>query len=226
MSDYYQKHLSANRLKQVYEIASPRVKQYLQAEIDFTSSFLKSAHIVLELGSGYGRIIKSLSPHAKEFFGIDNSLDNFLFSRTELSACKNYYGAVMDAGKLAFADTTFDIVLCLQNGLSAFKINPRQLINESLRVLKPGGTALFSTYAEPFWSARLQWFEQQSHAGLLGQIDYEQTKNGVIACTDGFRSSSIILDDDDLTIDNCYVETKIVDQSSLFYILRKDASCP
>jgi len=41
-----------------------RIKQYLQAEIDFVKENLLKSYNVLELGSGYGRIMKELAPTA------------------------------------------------------------------------------------------------------------------------------------------------------------------
>jgi 2-polyprenyl-6-hydroxyphenyl methylase/3-demethylubiquinone-9 3-methyltransferase len=37
----------------------------------------------------------------------------------------------------------------------------------------------------------LKWFELQSEVGLLGEIDYEKTKEGVIVCKDGFTATTV-----------------------------------
>ena len=71
----------------------------------------------------------------------------------------------MDASRLAFVDGSFDLVACVQNGICAYAVDQRALIRESLRVLRPGGKALFSSYAESFWEPRLAWFERQAAAG-------------------------------------------------------------
>jgi len=55
-------------------------------------------------------------------------------------------------------------------------------------VLRPGGRALFSTYAEGFWPERLAWFRAQAAAGLIGAVDEEASRDGVIVCRDGFRA--------------------------------------
>jgi SAM-dependent methyltransferase len=93
-----------------------------------------------------------------------------------------------------FAVNRFSVVLCLQNGISAFHRDPGTLLREALRVCRPGGVALFSTYAEKFWPQRLEWFELQADAGLLGEIDRERTGNGFIACKDGFTSTTFTPD--------------------------------
>jgi 2-polyprenyl-6-hydroxyphenyl methylase/3-demethylubiquinone-9 3-methyltransferase len=59
---YYKDKLSATNLLKCYEIATPRIKQYLDAEIQFTISNVRGAELVLELGCGYGRAMRALSP--------------------------------------------------------------------------------------------------------------------------------------------------------------------
>ena len=68
-----------------------------------------------------------------------------------------------------------------------FRVEPAHLVGEALRVTRPGGVALFSTYAESFWPSRLEWFEAQAGEGLIGELDREATGNGTIVCTDGLR---------------------------------------
>ncbi|MDH4155856.1 MAG: class I SAM-dependent methyltransferase, partial [candidate division Zixibacteria bacterium] len=64
MSDYYSEKLSSKRLRRVYEIAPPRVQQYLQAEIRFLTERLLPSHSVLELGCGYGRVLRDVAEKA------------------------------------------------------------------------------------------------------------------------------------------------------------------
>ena len=47
--EYYAQQLSAERLRTCYEIASPRVSQYLSAEIDHAATWLRPSDRVLEL---------------------------------------------------------------------------------------------------------------------------------------------------------------------------------
>ena len=43
MSEYYSRKLSATRLKQVYEVAFPRITQYLDAELDHVLENIRPA---------------------------------------------------------------------------------------------------------------------------------------------------------------------------------------
>jgi 2-polyprenyl-6-hydroxyphenyl methylase/3-demethylubiquinone-9 3-methyltransferase len=188
---YYQEKLAAERLKQAYEIASARVKQYLEAEVSYVLSHISAGDIVLDLGCGYGRVIPRLAERAGRVIGIDNSWPTLLLARQRLERQPQTSLAAMDALQLGFRDGVFDVVACIQNGISAFHVDRRALIIESLRVARGGGKVLFSTYSEKFWQHRLDWFKRQAAAGLLGEIDPEQTRNGLIVCKDGFRAATI-----------------------------------
>jgi 2-polyprenyl-6-hydroxyphenyl methylase/3-demethylubiquinone-9 3-methyltransferase len=124
----------------------------------------------------------------------------------------------MDAIQLAFGDKTLDVVVCIQNGISAFHVDQHRLIEESLRVVKPGGSALFSSYSEKFWVDRLAWFQLQSDAGLLGEIDLEKSRDGQIVCKDGFTATTVFPEQFLALIEGPDVDARIdeVDESSLF----------
>ncbi|MBI5021551.1 MAG: class I SAM-dependent methyltransferase [Ignavibacteriales bacterium] len=223
MNDYYADKLSADRLKQVYEIAPPRVQQYFVAEVNHVLKNINRGDIVLDLGCGYGRIIPSLSKRARSVVGIDTSFSSLLMGKEMLSEISNYNLLQMDALHLGFRDNSFDVVVCIQNGISAFHIDQKELIKESIRVTKRCGLILFSTYSEKFWNHRLEWFQLQSEAGLLGEIDYEKTRNGVIVCKDGFMATTAQPEQFLSLVSGLNVEAEIVevDESSLFCEMRK-----
>jgi 2-polyprenyl-6-hydroxyphenyl methylase/3-demethylubiquinone-9 3-methyltransferase len=124
----------------------------------------------------------------------------------------------MNAAALGFRDRQFDMVICVQNGISALQVNPRQLLEEAMRVTRAGGTVLFSSYAEQFWDDRLEWFRIQSAHGRVGEIDDEATGHGVIVCKDGFRASTFGPEDFIAVAANFGITPKIteVDGSSIF----------
>ena len=188
---YYDEKLSAERLWRCYDIAPPRVRQYLQAEIDFVRSFVTPESLVLELGCGYGRALQPISGRAKGICGIDTSLASLIMARSFLKGCPDVDIQLMDAVQLGFKNRSFDLVFCIQNGISAFKVNRLELIKEAVRVIRPGGRALLSSYSDKFWQSRLEWFELQADEGLLGEIDYDKTGDGVISCKDGFRAVAV-----------------------------------
>jgi ubiquinone/menaquinone biosynthesis C-methylase UbiE len=148
--DYYRDKLSAERLKLCYEIAPPRAKQYLKAEEKYVLQNIRPSDTVLELGCGFGRVLQKIARKAKLAIGIDTSTDSLLLGRHELSGLKNCILLKMDAIQLGFLDQTFDRVICIQNGISAFHVNQKDLIRESIRVTKRRGKVLFSSYSDKF----------------------------------------------------------------------------
>lgn len=223
MADYYTQKLSAERLKRVYEIAPIRVQQYFKAEVVHVLQKVRRGDLVLDLGCGYGRIIPSLSRLARSVFGIDTSLSNLLMGKEMLSEISNYNLLQMNAIRLGFRENIFDLVVCIQNGISAFHVDQKDLIKESIRVTKREGKILFSSYSEKFWDHRLKWFRLQSEAGLLGEIDYEKTKNSLIVCKDGFAATTVSPDQFLSLVSGFDVEAKVVevDESSVFCEMKK-----
>ena len=218
MTSYYEEKLAAERLKQCYEIAPPRVQQYLEAEVAHVLEKIHTGDEVLELGCGYGRILPSLAQKAGTVIGIDTSLASLAMASQMLVNISNCHLADMDAVQLAFHGRVFDCVICIQNGISAFHADQQALIRESVRVTKPGGIVLYSSYSDKFWEERLRWFHIQSGAGLLGEIDNERTGGGVIVCKDGFTATTVRSDEFLALTSGMNHEVRIieVDESSLF----------
>jgi SAM-dependent methyltransferase len=187
MTSYYSKSLAGKRLERCYQVASPCVQRYLEAEIQYVLSRLRPEDAVLELGCGYGRAAFRLAEVAKRVVGIDSAEESLALAR-ELADPARCDFLNMDAIDLEFADGQFDAVICIQNGICAFRVDQEALLREALRVLCQGGVALFSTYAERFWPHRLAWFEAQAAEGLVGPIDHDASGDGVIVCEDGFRA--------------------------------------
>jgi SAM-dependent methyltransferase len=189
--DYYEEKLSAERLRRCYEIAPPRVQQYLQAEITHVLSRVRPDDLALELGCGYGRALIPFAEAARFAIGIDNSISSLLAGLKSILELANCRVSQMDVAKIGFRDHSFDIVICIQNGLSAFHIDHRILMREAIRVVKPGGRILLSSYADRFWDHRLEWFRLQVKEGLLGEIDETKMGDGRIVCKDGFSATTV-----------------------------------
>lgn len=199
-----------------------RIKQHLQAETDFVISRLNEGDKVLEPGCGYGRIIPDLLTKAGLVFGIDNSYQNILYGKRFLHGIQNCVLMEMDAAHLSFPDHLFDAVICVQNGISALKVEPITLIKESIRVTKPGGKLLFSTYSPEIWDDRLEWFRLQAAEGLLGEIDKSKTRDGIIVCRDGFTATTLSPDQFLQLAEKlkCNVRITEVDGSAIFFEIR------
>jgi SAM-dependent methyltransferase len=218
MGSYYARSLAGERLRQCYEIAPHRVQRYLREEVDFVCGRLRPSDVVLDLGCGYGRVMWSLAPVAGRVVGIDLSAENLRLALALTDPQLPCRFATMDARKLAFAADSFDVVVCVQNGVCAFHIDPVELLREALRVVRSPGRVLFSTYSELIWPDRLEWFRLQSAHGLVGAIDEHATRPGTIVCRDGFSVGTMTPDRfrwacAELNVAPILTE---VDQSSLF----------
>lgn len=223
---YYERKLSGARLLKCYDQAPERIQQYLESEIQFVISNIYGKRFVLELGCGYGRAMKKVSSSVSWMMGNDVSIDSLKLAQSELRDCGNCSVFAMDASEMAFQSGIFDAVFCIQNGISAFGVNQKSLVAESVRVTKENGTILFSTYSPKVWDARLEWFRKQSELGLIGEIDEEMTREGTIICKDGFKA--ITLDGVKLArlFDECGLKASIVevDNSSVFACAHKTSA--
>lgn len=217
-SKYYRARLSGLRLRQCYERAPRRIRRYLDAEAEHAVRRIHGATAVLELGCGYGRVMKHLARQRRLVVGIDTSQESLILARQVLSREHRCTVAIMDAADLGFRSSAFDAVVCVQNGICAFRVDPEILLLEALRVVRPGGLVLLSSYAESFWPHRLEWFELQSEQGLIGEIDRDATHPGEIICKDGFRSATFDVDRFTKLCEQVGAQAMLteVDESSLF----------
>jgi len=218
MNAYYSEKLSSNNLKRCYDIAPPRVQKYLKSEIDYVLEHIRSSDCTIELGCGYGRALEMLLPFSSEVIGIDISYESLELALEFIENTRSCHLIQASAEKIPFPDNSIDKVVCIQNGISAFKIDPKNLIQESIRITKTGGVCLFSSYSPNFWKHRLDWFKMQADAGLIGEIDWDQTKNGIISCKDGFHATTYSAEDFKNLMSQLNIEATIVevDRSSIF----------
>ena len=221
MGNYYAESLNSQKLFQVYNTAIPRIRQYFEAEIDFVRRQLTGRERVLEVGAGYGRIVRALAPSCASILGMDISPDSVILGKEYLKDFPNADMVEMDVHHMHF-DQSFDVTLCLQNALSAMRADD-QVIQNILGLLSPGGTAFFSTYSANFWAWRIAWFQEQADKGLLGELDLEKTKDGVIVCKDGFRATTQTPEEYEAIgrASGLPYEVTEVDGSSLFLVIRK-----
>ena len=191
MKDYYEDRLSGEALQKCYELAPPRIRRYLDAELRFVAERLRGSRSVLELGCGYGRAMKRVSLFVPWIVGCDTSRRSLHLATSYMAPRHNFSLVRADASQLAFREGAFDAVFCIQNGISAFGVDRGRLLAEAVRVTRRGGSILFSSYSPRIWEERLDWFREQARAGLIGEIDEARTGDGTIVCTDGFRAMTV-----------------------------------
>jgi ubiquinone/menaquinone biosynthesis C-methylase UbiE len=117
--------------------------------IDFESLRDKK---VLEIGVGNGSHAQLLATYTKNFTGIDLT-DYGVKStgeRMKIFGMVNAEILQMNAEDLKFDDDSFDFIWSW--GVIHHSANPRQILKEINRVLKPGGTFKAMVYYRSFWS--------------------------------------------------------------------------
>lgn len=220
---YYAERLSGKRLQRCYELATERVRRYLEAEIAHALGYLRPSDSVLELGCGYGRIARRLARAADRVVGIDTATESLELARGLSQPDDGCEYLRMDALDLRFPDRCFDAVVCLQNGICAFGVDQERILEEALRVTREGGIVLLSTYSDEFWPDRVAWFEAQATEGLVGRLDRAASTNGFIVCEDGFRAGRLTPDAFRALCSRVGVDGQVreVDGSSVFCEIRK-----
>jgi phosphatidylethanolamine/phosphatidyl-N-methylethanolamine N-methyltransferase len=144
---------------------------------------------VLEVGVGTGLALPRYHP-AKRVTGIDLSAEMLAHARRRVARLRlSHVEALldMDAEAMSFPDASFDIAVAMF--VASVVPNPRRLLAEMRRVVKPGGQILFVNHfaAErgPRWwvewalapaSRRLGWHPDFAMAALLTAEECRQAR--------------------------------------------------
>jgi SAM-dependent methyltransferase len=105
---------------------------------------------VLEVGCGAGVDLARFAKGGARVVGVDLASSAIDLARANFSQ-QGLAGEfrVADGEALPFPDETFDLVFA--HGVVQYTANPRRLVEECRRVLKPGGTAIFQVYNRISW---------------------------------------------------------------------------
>ncbi len=105
---------------------------------------------VLEVGCGAGVDLARFAKGGAEVTGVDLAPSAIELARANFSQ-QGLQGRfeVADGEHLPFPDNSFDLVYA--HGVVQYTSNPRQLVEECRRVVKPGGEAVFQVYNRVSW---------------------------------------------------------------------------
>ncbi len=105
---------------------------------------------VLEVGCGAGVDLARFARGGAQVTGVDLTTSAIDLARTNFSQ-QGLEGdfRVADGEQLPFPDDAFDLVYA--HGVVQYTANPRRLVQECRRVLKPGGQAVFQVYNRVSW---------------------------------------------------------------------------
>jgi ubiquinone/menaquinone biosynthesis C-methylase UbiE len=105
---------------------------------------------VLEVGCGAGVDLARFAKGGATVVGVDLSSSAIDLARTNFKQQKlagDFH--VADGEALPFEDNSFDLVFA--HGVVQYTVNPKRLVEECRRVLKPGGEAIFQVYNRVSW---------------------------------------------------------------------------
>jgi SAM-dependent methyltransferase len=120
---------------------------YLPKVVDF-QGFRRSR--LVEIGCGIGTDLARFARGGARVTGVDLSETAVRLAKTNLEL-SGHGGAVLvaDGAALPLHDESVDVVYA--HGVLQYSAEPRRLVEESRRVLKPGGTAIFMVYNRVSW---------------------------------------------------------------------------
>ena len=102
----------------------------------------RSIQNLLDLGTGAGRILRTIAPFVVKGTGIDNSLEMLSIARARLDqeGIKNCQVRIGDMYRLPFKKNSFDLITI--NSLLRYADEPKKVIAEAARVLEKKGALL------------------------------------------------------------------------------------
>ena len=106
---------------------------------------------LLEIGCGIGTDLVRFARGGARVTGVDLSETAVRMARQnmELRGLRGRVFAIADGAALPVPSGTLDVVYA--HGVLQYSADPRGIVTEALRVLKPGGTAIFMVYNRVSW---------------------------------------------------------------------------
>lgn len=126
--------------------------------------------LILDVATGTGRLPLIMARNAAfsgHIIGLDASRRMLKVARRKVAAERfERYITLMrhDAGELPFADNSFDVVTCLE--ALEFLPDPRAVLREMCRALRPGGTLLATIRIDTRWMPNRTWSEARMRREL------------------------------------------------------------
>lgn len=114
--------------------------------VELASRFITKADKLLDVGCGEGIIQYFIGDKVKNLYGIDNSKSELRRAEARGFITKQVN---FDSEKFPFMDSFFDVVTCLD--VIEHVKNPKFLLGEIHRVLRPDGKLIISTPNIRFW---------------------------------------------------------------------------
>ena len=111
-----------------------------------SQSVCLKGRLVLDYGCGRGYLIRHLLGAEALVSAADSSPDSVQVTELTYAAHENWRGArVVEGAEIPWPKDTFDVVTCLETLEHVLPHQLESLLEQIIRVMRPGGVALFST---------------------------------------------------------------------------------
>jgi 2-polyprenyl-3-methyl-5-hydroxy-6-metoxy-1,4-benzoquinol methylase len=137
--DYWSRRADTRHTYFAFQVGAG-VARFLERSVDLQGA------AVLDFGAGPGHFLEHLLKRGARVSAVDYSPETVQQLEEKLKDRSGWTGAAMfDGRRLPYADATFDVVCCLETIEHLLDEHCDLIFRELRRVLKPGGTALFTT---------------------------------------------------------------------------------
>jgi len=150
------------------------IQDFLDGEIDFIKKHINGKSI-LEIGCGYGRLLKIMKMKNKRIVGIDFSQRMVDLAKKNVENVEIYQ---MNANKLNFESGEFDEVVCLDNSFGNMPGIELDALQEMTRVCKKGGEIIISVFSENARDVQIENYKRIGLKEVRDDGDAIKTKEG------------------------------------------------
>lgn len=145
--------------EKVLQAPTPAYQELFSAEKAYLLANIKTDDVVLDIGCGEGRNIKTILEKTKFVTGLDNDQTAVTDAQNNFANNPTVKIVLGQAISLPFDDASFSVVSFLII-LPNMDTNKEKAFFEVARVLKDGGTMLLSTFAETAFEERMAIYKQ------------------------------------------------------------------
>lgn len=138
----------ANIFRDWAEHSEGEVRTFLRAEIPYLKTHLKKGTRVLDVGCGYGRVLKCLRNGSWELWGMDNSRNELRQAKHYIGRAPNVHLVLGDVRNTGFPRGFFDAAYVTGNTFGNLGRSKVPVLKEFTRIVRKGGSIIVTTYNE------------------------------------------------------------------------------
>jgi ubiquinone/menaquinone biosynthesis C-methylase UbiE len=155
---------------------TPNDRRFTETENAFLLSKITANDVVLDMGCGTGRFTLPTANIARKVTGLDLSSAMIAKARQKAeSLALDIDFLEADMAHMPFADASFDVVVCMLALMHIPLEKRQQVFHEAKRVLRPGGTLLFSV--------KNALFERMSTSDRFATVDITDVEHKQLVFT-------------------------------------------